>query len=301
MPLGGGVPIGVIFSGGDILDIPTGPYLAVSPLGINNSEQIAGLCITAMGANQGCIVTGIQQQLLQTDHALKGDVQAYPAAINAAGDTCGAIYTGSYMGPTATVATYWRGLEPTNLGNPPNSENSQCYGMDDFGNGVGGATSKTEGPIGVHYDPVNGAQDLNKLIMPHYFHKGQAFVITNAVSISDTGFIAAQCQYENGVDDACLLTPELTVIFVNTLEALAKSEPRCTSCKEELVVEARTLPKSLTGLSGDERERVIATVTLIGEQIAKLERDGQISETKAMLLLHQAELVYAAVEPRTRG
>jgi hypothetical protein len=296
--LQGGVPIGVFFSGGDIIDIPTGPYLAVMPIGINNAEQIAALCFTAKGATPGCIVSGVQQQLLQPGHALKGDVQAYPAAINASGDTCGAIYTGSYMGPAATVATYWRGLVPTNLGNPPDSKNSQCYGMDDFGNGVGGATSKTEGPIGVHYDPVNGAQDLNKLIIPKIVHKGQGFLITNAVSISDTGFVAAVCQYENGNSDACLLTPELTVIFVNTLEALAKSEPKCTSCEDELVAEARSLPKSLADLSGDERERVIATVTLIGEQIGKLERDGKISEPKAMLLLHQAELVLTAVEPR---
>jgi probable HAF family extracellular repeat protein len=295
--LQGGVPIGVIFSGGDIIDIPTGPYAAVMPIGINNAEQIAALCFTAKGATPGCIVSGVQQQLLQTGHALKGDVQAYPAAINASGDTCGAIYTGSYMGPTATVATYWKGLVPTNLGNPPNSKNSQCYGMDDFGNGVGGATSKTEGPIGVHYDPVNGAQDLNTLI-PKTFHKGHMFRITNAVSISDTGFIAAQCLYENGNNDACLLTPELTVVFVNSLEALAKSEPRCTSCEDELVAEAHTLPKSLAGLSGRQRERMISTMKLLGEQIEELEREGKIPDSKAMVLLHDAELVLAAVEPR---
>jgi hypothetical protein len=300
MPLGGGVPIGVIFSGGDILDIPTGPYLAVSPLGINNSEQIAGLCFTPKGAILGCIVSGTQQQLLQLVHPFKGDVQAYPAAINASGDTCGESYTGPYLSPTASVATYWKGLAPTDLGNPANSKNSQCFGMDDYGNGVGDATSKTEGQIAVLFDPVNGAQNLNSLISK-FFRKGHAFRITNAVSISDTGFIAAQCLYENGNNDACILTPELTVIFVNSLEALAKSEPRCRSCEDELVVEARTLPKSLDGLSGDEKKRVISTVTLIGEQIEQLERDGQISESKAMLLLHQAELVFAAVEPRTRG
>jgi uncharacterized membrane protein len=294
------VAIGVIFKDGNIINIPTGKYLAVNPLGINNSEQIAALCITANVAYLGCIVANGTQQLLQPVQVFSGEVRAYPAAINASGDTCGMSYTGNFITLTATVATYWNGLVPTSLGNPPGSKNSQCLGMDDYGNGVGNAIAKTGSQIGVLYDPVSGPRDLNKLIA-EFFHKGHAFLITNAVSISDTGFIAAQCQYENGNNDACLLTPNPTIKLLNSIVAFAQGDPECISCEEELVPEARSLPKSLDGLSGDERGRVIATVKLIAEQIEQLERERKISESKATLLLHQAQLVYAAVEPQTRG
>jgi hypothetical protein len=206
---------------------------------------------------------------------------------------CGESYRGNYLSPNATAATYWKNGAAFLLGHPPNSINTQCNGMDDYGNGVGDATSKTEGQIGVIYDPLNGARDLNKLIPP-LFRKGHAFHIENAVSISDTGFIAAQCAYENGNYDACLLTPNLIYTF---REAVLALPAECSSCRDSLAPEARTLPKTLEGLTADQREHVVATIDLMGSQIEGLERDGKITEPVGLLLIHEAELVISALEP----
>jgi hypothetical protein len=297
-PLGGGVPIGVIFSGGNIIDIPTGPYISVSPFAINNSEEIAGLCFTKQGATLGCVVSNGAPKLVKPVPFTSGNVLAFPTSINASGYMCGESYLGTYLAPTATAATYWKNGVPTLLGHPANSTNSQCNGMDDYGNGVGDATSKTEGQIGVIYDPVNGARDLNKLIS-QFFRKGQAFKIQNAVSISDTGYIAAQCLYENGNDDACLLKPNTVLMLHDSvLNMAANPNIVCIPCEDELGPEARSLPKSLDGLTVDRREGVIRTVDLMASQIESLERRGDISAPVAMLLVHQAQLVIAALEPK---
>jgi len=296
-PLGGGVPIGVIFNGGNIIDIPTGPFISVSPFAINNSEEIAGLCITKEGAYLGCVVSNGIPQLLQPVPFTSGDVWAFPTSINASGYMCGESYKGTYLAPTATAATYWRNGAASLLGHPPNSINTQCNGMDDYGNGVGDATSKTEGQIGVIYDPVNGARDLNKLI-PQLFRKGHAFKIQNAVSLSDTGFIAAQCAYENGNNDACLLTPNPVLILRDViLNLAANSDIVCIPCADELVPEARSLPKSIDGLTADQRERALKTIDSMGSQIESLERRGDLSVPVATLLIHDAELAVEEINP----
>jgi len=286
----------VIFSGGQVTQIPLGNYVEVDPTGINSSGEISAQCVTSGYTFEGCLITGNKSQILKRAPGYTG---AMPLAINSSGDTCGMSYTGIEIQPTTSTATYWKGINPTNLGTLANTSSSSCLGMDNYGYGVGTALSKTDGQIGMIYDPVNGARNLNTLI-PHFFRRGAAFRIQNAVSISETGFIAANCLYEDGDNHACLLTPNLVLIFRDNILNLAETERECTECEGELVSEARSLPKSVDGLSGDERERVASTVKLIGEQIERLEREGKISESKAMLLLHDAGLVLAAVEPLTR-
>jgi probable HAF family extracellular repeat protein len=300
----GGVPIGAIFENGAVTDIPKGPYLAVGPSGINNSRQISGLCFNQQAVPLGCILTNGVPKLIKPVKAFSGDVLAYPAAINALGYMCGDSYlTGTYsslgndVSPTASAATYWMSSTGFLLGHPANTKDTWCAGMDDYGNGVGGAATKTGGDIGVLYDPVNGARNLNKLI-PQFAIKGHTFVITNAVSISDTGFIAAQCSYENGNDDACLLTPNPVLILRDTILDLASNPNiKCVSCLAELEHDGRSLPTSLEGLTAKEKEGVLTTVEQIGAQIESLESHGKISEPDALLLTHDAELVAFAIQP----
>ncbi|MGA2537987.1 MAG: hypothetical protein ABSF53_18385, partial [Terracidiphilus sp.] len=196
-----------------------------------------------------------------------------------------------------STATVWFGSTPVNLGRPPHTQASECKAMDDFGQYVGDANPFDSNQIGAIFDPVNGARDLNKLI-PKFFHKGHAFRITDAVSLSNTGFIAAQCLYENGNAHACLLTPNPVLILRDNIVAFAQGDEECIQCTDILVPEAHRLPESLEGLTADKREAVIATVDKIGVEIESLERERKISQPKALQLIHDAQLVLFAIEPR---
>lgn len=289
----GGEPIGVIFSGGNILDIPTGPYVSVSPTGINNAEQISAECMTSNGVWDGCLIAGNTHKLLQPAPAYGG---TQPFAINASGDTCGYSFKGLQSAPTSITATYWKGTTPTNLGTPANTHNSECLGMDNFVEGVGDASTGTNATVGVIFDPLHGARDLNKLISQIHI-KGHGFQIQNAVSISDTGFIAANCLLQNGYTHACLLTPNTVLILHDNVLAWADAQVVCIPCQTSLIEETKSLPKSLVGLNADQRERALNTVDRIGAEIESLERSRKISQLQALLLIHEAQLVAAALEP----
>jgi hypothetical protein len=195
-----------------------------------------------------------------------------------------------------TVATAWIGGAPVKLGWPPNPEYSQCNGLDDFGQYVGNANTGASNQIGVLWDPVNGARNLNKLI-PKYFVKGHGFQIENAASLSDTGFIAADCLFENGDTHACLLTPNPVLILRNNIVAFAQGDEECIQCTTILLPEASRLPESLDGLTEDRREAVRTTVDKIGVEVERLERERKISQPKALLLIHEAQQVLSALDP----
>jgi probable HAF family extracellular repeat protein len=292
---------GVIFNGGGNFELlPVGEvFTVVYPSAINNSGQIAGSC----GGNgndeiTGCLISGTTVQALQPSNGY-GNSLAY--AINASGNTCGESqeWSGNGVSPSLPgTATAWLGGSPVNLGWPPNAEYSQCLGMDDFGQYVGNANSYASNQIGFFWDPVHGARDLNKLI-PKFSVKGHEIKIQNAVALSHTGFIAADCLLEEGQSHACLLTPNTVLILHDSILGLAANANNvCVPCEEELAPEARSLPKSLDGLTARERERVVSTVDRIGEQIKGLERRGDISAPIATLLIHQAELVLSAIDPK---
>jgi probable HAF family extracellular repeat protein len=283
---------GAIFNGvGSFAGVPIPASLLVSsPVAINNTGQMAGSCTADVYTTVfACLSIGTTVQELQP---LNGYWASFANAINDSGNTCGESY--SSVGPTATA---WIGGSALNLGMPPNTYDSKCDGMDDFGQYVGNVNSGASNQIGVLWDPVHGARDLNKLI-PKFFHKGHAFVITNAVSLSNAGFIAAQCLYENGNNHACLLTPNPVLILRDNIVAFAQGDPECIQCMNILVPEAHRLPESLEGLTGDRREAVITTVDKIGVEVEKLERERKISQPKALLLIHEAQQVLSALEPR---
>jgi hypothetical protein len=130
--------------------------------------------------------------------------------------------------------------------------------------------------------------------------KGHSVTVQPGVSISDTGFIAANCLCSEGraasETHACLLTPNPVLILKDNINELGNGDPECVQCNEELVPEANALPDSLTGLSIGEERKVLATVEDLEGQLKELLRGEKIGENKAVLLLHESELVQNSVD-----
>ena len=172
-----------------------------------------------------------------------------------------------------------------------------CNGLDDYGDAVGGYLPTSSESVALIYDPLNGERDLDQLA--EHSHSFPLFIVQNAVAISDTGYIAANCQYtwlHHTVEQhACLLTPNPAPILGNNILQLAKVKPHCEICKRDLVPEAKSLPESLERLSLEERNRVRKTVEEIDEHLKAAFDDKQISASQAVLLLHQSEMVLKAI------
>jgi uncharacterized membrane protein len=265
---------------------------------VNGAGWIAGMCANPDPDiySFGCV---FGQNV--SPYAISGIWQGgLPAiAINSSGATC------SQDGSSEFAIFSNNGTETVYFiyGSNPTLEGSWCQGLDDYGDAVGGyITGNNNDTRALIYDPVNGPRDLNKLI-PKLSVKGHSVVIENAVSISDTGYIAANCLYAEGhaasQTRACLLTPNPVLILKDNINELGKGDPECIQCKEELVPLADSLPESLTDLSVRERRKVLATVEEMERRLQELLRSRKITETKEMLLLHDAELVQNAVDPRS--
>jgi hypothetical protein len=173
-----------------------------------------------------------------------------------------------------------------------------CISLDDYGDAVGiGTYENNDVPTwhGYVYDPVNKLRDLNKLI-PQIVHKGHEVTVEFAVSISDTGFIAATCEFQDGnVTHACLLTPNWPKILKDNIEALGKGDPECIQCKTELEPEANSLPSSFADLSNEKKEKAAATLGKIESHLVTLRDGDRISEPAAVLLLHDTEMALQAL------
>jgi hypothetical protein len=276
-------------------NIPMGSYSGLNAIAINSSEQIAATCIPTNDPDNwggpACLVTGNSIQLLEV---LSGSTVGLPNAIDSAGNICG-LSTGGSLG-TSTTATYWWGLTPVNLGTPKNTYSSQCLGMDDFGVSVGFAQTNPNSTVATLFDPLNGAQDLNELV-PHSRHQ-PGFIVQNAVAISNTGYIAANCVYKIVEQHACLLTPNLVLILKNSILRLAKRDLHCSQCRTRLVPKADSLPNTLVGLSGEQQGEVVATVNAIANDLPGLFNANEISGEQAKLLIHESEMVLAALTPQ---
>jgi hypothetical protein len=175
---------------------------------------------------------------------------------------------------------------------------ASCEGLDNYGDAVGETHVDLTAHLGVLYDPLNGARDLNQLI-PKATVKGHSVVIQNAVSISDGGYIAADCTFtfpkKAAESHACLLSPNLVLILKKNVFQLAKGEPGCIQCQAVLDPEARSLPNTLAKLTTAQKARVIATVQKMEQQIYGLGITGGIPAQNAILLFHQAQLVIGAL------
>jgi probable HAF family extracellular repeat protein len=274
---------GVLFSGGAIEAIPHAPWQSVSPGGINDSGQIAGSCFGHVHF-RACRITGNTVNSLNPVYA-HGDSDG--RAINAAGDVCGSSDNAAQSEGRATL---WSGGAKFNLGVLSGGHFSHCYGLNDYEQSVGDSEVATG--IFSHatlYDPVNHMQDLNHLVA------SSKFVLLQARSISDNGYIAVWCEFGGYHNRACLLKPNSVLILKKNILALAQNDPGCIQCRTVLDPEADSLPDTLTDLTPAQQKRVVSTVDTMMVQLRRLERVGQITARQGKLLVHQSQLVIAAL------
>ena len=273
----------VVFSGGTVASVPHGSFDAIDAVEINNAGQVAGTCVKGNTVVHACLVTG----------AVVTDLKPLPSftiadgnGINNLGDVCGQSLKPN--SETSLRPTLWSGGSRFNLGLPSGFTEGTCNALNDYGQRVGNAT-KNGSPFTSHavlYNALLGAKDLNQLVS-----QNSGVVITDAVSISNTGYIAASCNAAT----ACLLEPNFILILKKYIFALEQGDPGCIQCGTVLIPEARSLPESLSDLTPTQQKRTIATVDLIAIQLRQLERARQITGPQTQLLLHQSQLVLNAI------
>jgi hypothetical protein len=81
----------------------------------------------------------------------------------------------------------------------------------------------------------------------------------------------------------------------NDIFQLAKGLPECVQCRDELDHEADSLPDTLVGLSTEQQGEVVATVNNIANDLPGLFNANEISGEQAKLLIHESEMVLAAL------
>jgi len=275
-----------------LLNISPGYSLPLGTLAaayaINNAGTIVGECGTAIPfspSQNGCIFgPDVSVALFGADLGGPPDT---PYALSSDDETCGSNGVSQFAIWSETGAETYA----TNIGYA-----AQCNSLDDYGVAVGNGYPSVDSGLtaGYIYDPVNKLRDLNSLVHP-LIHKGHAISIENAQSVSDTGFIAADCFIGNFstyqlVTHACLLSPNWALIIRDSFVALAKGDPECIQCKTELEPEANSLPSSFTRLTVEEKKKAVATLEKIESQLVVLRDGDQISEQAAVLLLHDTEM-----------
>jgi probable HAF family extracellular repeat protein len=267
-----------------------GPYFdaGFSPYSINDAGLIIGMCAPTDPGNysEGCVIGPSD-----APYILGNQAQGSPTfAIRADGTSCGMDYEAEFaIWSNNGTQTYYYG---------PNLE-AYCNGLNDSGVAVGAYYPTTPtSTFALVYDPVNGMRLLDGLVQKDSI-KGRSVTIQNAIAISDTGFIAANClfgQIERPSETrACLLTPNWAKIMRGSFIALAKSNPDCVQCKTELEREAESLPSSFTGLSAAEKNKAAVTVEGIRSRLVALWDGGRINEQVYQLLLHDTQMSLQAL------
>jgi probable HAF family extracellular repeat protein len=269
----------VKFKNGTITSIPLGSFDFVTATAINSSGQISGIGGKS-GVEHAVLITG------QTVKELKPITAGVSMglAINELGDVCGEGNNGSHG-----HAIVWSGSTKKDMGTISGFTESACNGLNDFGLAVGtGSNFSSFTTRAIVFDSVNGAVNLNTRIASN-----SGVVITTAVGVSDTGYIAANCKIA-GVARGCLLVPNSVLILKKNIFALEQNDPGCIQCRTVLDPEAKSLPNSLSNLSSQELKAVVATAGKIKLQLQQIEQLGQITASHARLLIHQAQLLINA-------
>ena len=260
---------------------------------INNAGAIAGECPKAdpyYGGQNGCVFGPDGSTVLL--NANLGELDPFPPyAISSSGETCGmngiqqfGVWSDTGAETYAATVGYM----------------AQCAGLDSYGDAVGYGTYGHVGEVlhGYIYDPVNKLRDMNGLIS-HLSVRGHGVTINFAVSIADTGYIAADCTFEEGLNNfrshACLLTPNWSAILHDNIVAQAQGDPECIQCKAELEPEAKSLPSSFTGLSTEEKKKALATVEKIDSQLSAIKDGDRISEQAYITLMHDTDMALRAL------
>jgi hypothetical protein len=284
-----------VYANGELNTSPANPlpspWVEALATSVNNSGEIAGLCSDGNVYDPGpACVFGPDGSYVLQGSPIYGYV---PILINSTGSTCG--YDSGFN------FAIWSS-DGTEIVSLHSGDQAECHGLNDYGVAVGLSVTGGNSYAPLLYDPLNGLRNLNGLVehnrrLPPDDVRLDA--VLYAVGISNTGYIAAQCQY-TGVHrtvatHACLLTPNPGTILGNSILELAKVNPDCEICRRDLVPEAKSLPKNLDGLSVEEKRRVQKTVEEIDGHLRAALDDKQISAPQAGLLLHESEMVLKAI------
>jgi hypothetical protein len=79
------------------------------------------------------------------------------------------------------------------------------------------------------------------------------------------------------------------------LPELPRKIPDAFNARQYWDPEANSLPDTLTDLTPEQQKQVVATVDTMIVQLRQLERAGEIRARQARLLVHQSQLVIAAL------
>jgi probable HAF family extracellular repeat protein len=281
------------FSNGQLSYLPTSEFppniVEITAWNINDYGLIAAACQEPEEEAGGCVLGGATPVYLQNF------TQNQPYGLNSDGAVCNQseYNLAAYWSPDGALAQEF----------PFKGELSFCDALDNFGVGVGAAQvngipySITNALI---FDSLNGARDLNQLI-PKPSISNYSLKVMQGVSISNNaGYIAAQCLRTSFVRGgksemhACLLTPRWSWILGGNIGSLIKKFPHCRQCAE-LEPEAKSLPKSLDDLSKAEKNKVAEIVAKIELQVGDLNSDTHVTEADKILLLHDSQMVLAAI------
>jgi probable HAF family extracellular repeat protein len=275
---------------------PQGPIEGLQPYAINNSGLVAAFCGNGdLAIPIGCVISS-------TTTVWLGDAEfGNNLAINSVGATCGQDFdppsgqwgAGFFSKNGKTTHDYYS-----------NNANFNCLGLDDYGSGVGyvdrlnARATVVLNEYALSYDLLNGAQNLNELI-PQGTQNGYSVKVVKALAMSNTGYIAASCSFTKSGGaakaHACLLTPNAALILKDTIPQLLVKDPSCSACRTGLTSLDDALPDNAKGLTTAEKDHAAATVEKIEAELQTLYAAGDISIAQATFLLHEAEMVMAAL------
>lgn len=188
----------VLFSGGTITDLGALGGVGGYAYGINDSGQITGRAETTGNA---ALHAFLYSNGVMSDLGTLGGAFSIGRAINASGQVTGNSYTSNNL----DEAFVYHSNHMYPLGVLPGFGSSQGWGIDSRGQVVGTCAPAGYGPSHAFLYSGTRMIDLNSLISPK-----AGLVVTDARSISDTGFIAGYGDGGLG-QTAFLLTPNIVL------------------------------------------------------------------------------------------
>jgi len=208
--------------------------------------------------------------------------------INSTGNTCASDSSNNF----AIWSTSGTEIVSLHLGDA-----AECYGLNDYGVAVGLSVSDGNHYVPLVYDSLNGLRDLNGLA--EHNRREPGFTVLYAVGISNTGFIAANCQYtglhRTVETHACLLTPNVAKIMKDNIVGLEQGDPECIQCRQELGPLVEELPDTLVGLTTEKQTKVSRIVNAIANDLLGLFDAGKIDQATETLLQHDCQTVQKAL------
>jgi len=277
-----------VYANGQVDTSPGYPLLApavfATASSVNSAGTIAAMCWDGNEYDYGwgCVLGPNVSYTLQS---LDGG-ELPSIAINSYGVTCSSDINVNFSiwsnNGTETVAIPY----------------GMCNGLNDFGVAVGYYfPPPSQNAVAAIYDRLHGIRELNSLV--EHNRREPGFAVLNAVAVSNTGYIAANCQYtalhHKSVTHACLLTPNPAQILKDNILQLAKGDPDCIQCRTLLGPLAEELPSTLVGLSTAKQTKTSGVVNAIANDLLHLFTAAKIDQASETMLQHDCLMVQEAL------